>query len=544
MLASQLDRSSRSALSYPVWLIFFILAVETTAAVHFPHPWFNIYLFRGVPVFFALILLFFGRNELRSLVSTVFQARWAALHAGLVALVVLAELYLLGFQQRSSSTVYEVIGYAWPVLLFSLVPSLLITFFPLSRLLNVARRLGRVWLYAAVSSVALVMLMEWLHRSWNRPGGDLGFFLQNSAFHGTEHLLGCFYPGIVADPHSYLLGTRRFQIIIGSTCSGVQGLALLSVLLLTWSLYDPKRLRLARVLLLGCLALAVMWSLNIIRLTALVAIGDAGYPGVAINGFHSEAGWIALNVVTLALLVVLERVPWFRKMAPSGIERQMLVVGNGVPQRMARNVPAIYLLPFLFITAASVVSHAVLGDFEWFYPLRFVAPLVVLWWYRAEYRKMDLRFGVVGVVVGLAVAALWIGLHRLQHVNGAALAGSLAAMSVGRRSVWIAFRVLAAVVTVPLAEELAFRGFLARRIMSAEVEAVPYARLTLAAVLLSAVCFGLMHGKMWELGIVSGIVFGLLAKYKGRFGEAVAAHMVANLGIAVWVLARGDFSLW
>jgi CAAX prenyl protease-like protein len=251
-----------------------------------------------------------------------------------------------------------------------------------------------------------------------------------------------------------------------------------------------------------------------------------------------------LNVVTLALLVALERVPWFRKMAPAGVEPQTLVAGSEVPRSATRNVPAIYLLPFLAITAASVVSHAVSGDFERFYPLRFLAPLAVMWWYRAEYRRMDLRFGAVGVLVGLAVAGLWIGLHRLEHANGQALAGSLAAMSVWHRTVWIAVRVLAAVVTVPLAEELAFRGFLARRIVSAEVEAVPYARLTVMAVLLSAVCFGLMHGSMWGPGIVSGIVFGLLAKYRDRLGEAVAAHAIANLGIAVWILARGDFSLW
>ena len=544
MLASQADRPGRSELSYRVWLIPLILAVETTAAVQFPHPWFNIYLFRGVPVFFALTLLFFGRNELGALGSSVFQAGWASLHVGLLALVAVAELYLLGFQQRSGSTVYTVVGYAWPVLLSSLVPSLLLAFFPFTRLVNVARRLGRVWLYAAVSSLVLMVLMEGLHRSWNGQGGGLGVFLQTSAFHGAEHLLGRFYPGVVADPHSYLLGTPRFQIIVGSTCSGVQGLALLSVLLLTWSFYDRKRLRLGRVLLLGCLALMVMWSLNIVRLAALIAIGDAGYPGVAINGFHSEAGWIALNVVTLALLVALERVPWFRKMAPAGVAPQTLGAGSGIPRLAARNVPAIYLLPFLAITAASVVSHAVSGDFEWSYPLRFVAPLAVLWWYRAEYRRMDLRFGVVGVLAGLAVAGLWIGLHRLGHVDGQALAGSLAAMSAWHRAVWIAVRVLAAVVTVPLAEELAFRGFLARRIVSAEVEAVPYARLTVMAVLLSAVCFGLMHGSMWGPGIVSGIVFGLLAKYRDRLGEAVAAHAVANLGIAVWVLARGDFGLW
>jgi len=42
----------------------------------------------------------------------------------------------------------------------------------------------------------------------------------------------------------------------------------------------------------------------------------------------------------------------------------------------------------------------------------------------------------------------------------------------------------------------------------------------------------------------AGVVFALVAKVRGRLGEAVAAHATAYLLIAVWVLARGDYSLW
>jgi membrane protease YdiL (CAAX protease family) len=49
---------------------------------------------------------------------------------------------------------------------------------------------------------------------------------------------------------------------------------------------------------------------------------------------------------------------------------------------------------------------------------------------------------------------------------------------------------------------------------------------------------------MWLAGTLAGVVFCLLARRTGRFGEAVAAHATANLLIAVWVLARGDYSLW
>jgi membrane protease YdiL (CAAX protease family) len=49
---------------------------------------------------------------------------------------------------------------------------------------------------------------------------------------------------------------------------------------------------------------------------------------------------------------------------------------------------------------------------------------------------------------------------------------------------------------------------------------------------------------MWIGGILSGIVFALVAKFRNRLGEAVAAHATANLLIAIWVLTRSDYSLW
>ena len=44
--------------------------------------------------------------------------------------------------------------------------------------------------------------------------------------------------------------------------------------------------------------------------------------------------------------------------------------------------------------------------------------------------------------------------------------------------------------------------------------------------------------------MLAGVVFAWVAKKRGRLGEAVAAHATANLLIAVWVLTRGDYSLW
>jgi CAAX prenyl protease-like protein len=176
----------------------------------------------------------------------------------------------------------------------------------------------------------------------------------------------------------------------------------------------------------------------------------------------------------------------------------------------------------------------------------------VLYAYRREYRRMDWRFGWLGPAAGAAVAALWIAVDHWMGSKGAAggaaltggIAQGLAHLSRGQRVAWIAVRAIASVLTVPMAEELAFRGYLARRAMSSDVERVPFGGLSVAAILASSLAFGAMQGKMWIAGILVGVVYAAVAKVRGRLGEAVAAHAIANLAITVWVLAHGTYSLW
>jgi CAAX prenyl protease-like protein len=109
---------------------------------------------------------------------------------------------------------------------------------------------------------------------------------------------------------------------------------------------------------------------------------------------------------------------------------------------------------------------------------------------------------------------------------------------------WIVFRVLAAVVTVPLAEELAFRGYLMRRLLSRDFALVSFQRFSWLALLASSVAFGLLHGGFWIAGGIAGILFGLAVIRRGRILDAVMAHASANALLAVYVLASHKWHLW
>ncbi len=63
--------------------------------------------------------------------------------------------------------------------------------------------------------------------------------------------------------------------------------------------------------------------------------------------------------------------------------------------------------------------------------------------------------------------------------------------SPGLRAVWLAIRFLGAVVFVPIAEELAFRAYLYRRLQSADFEHVSWAHVSLFALIASSALFGL-----------------------------------------------------
>ena len=163
---------------------------------------------------------------------------------------------------------------------------------------------------------------------------------------------------------------------------------------------------------------------------------------------------------------------------------------------------------------------------------------------RKTYLSLEWRVSWMGIASGLLVFAIWIACDRLFGRSERGMPPALAAASPLVRSAWISLRTLAAVVTVPLAEELAFRGYLLRRFVSTDFESVSPRGVTWLALAASSVVFGLLHGGSWIAGILAGILFGLVWKRRGSMGDAVVAHASANTLLAAYVIAYGQWHLW
>jgi exosortase E/protease (VPEID-CTERM system) len=512
-----------------------VLAAEALILAQIHHPWLHLQQVLAAPIVFTIAFLFFARRSLQHLHIEVSPLRLRYLVAHLLCLAAIggSSAYLL-LGNAAHTTAWIAQATWWAAILFT-APTLAATLFPLRPLLRSFVQLWSAAAAAALTTVVAITARIVLRALWNAPSSTFGHAMQTATFTGVRWLLERFYTGVIAIPGTALLGTSRFQIIVAGTCSGIEGLALILIFITGWLIVTRRELRLARALLLLPIALVLSWLLNLVRIAALIAIGDAGHPALALNGFHSEAGWILFNLLAIGFLLAVQHIPWLRK-TPS----------LPATSATARNIAASYLVPFLAILATSLLTHAASSGFEWLYPLRLLVGIAVLWYFRSDYLDLNWRFSWPGPLAGAAVFAAWIlAAHWL--IPGRPLhtfPTPLTLASPWQRDLWLAARTLSAIAIVPITEELAFRGYIARRIVSADVESVPFARLTLLSIIVSSTAFGLLHGSLWPAGILAGILFALVAKARNRIGEAVAAHATANLLLAAWVLTRGDFTLW
>lgn len=216
-----------------------------------------------------------------------------------------------------------------------------------------------------------------------------------------------------------------------------------------------------------------------------------------------------------------------------------------------------YVLPMgVYMGFLAVQSNA---NLVWMYPLKTVAVAGVLWWYRREYGELKVGPVGLGVVVGLVAIALWIVLdpfypkvselmYSLETALSRWLDWPLPKVSPppfdpSGRYVFIGFRVVGAVLVVPLMEELFWRAFLIRWLVSEDFKSVPVGLFTRSSFVFTTLLFGLEHDQ-WLAGLICGALYNVLLYRTCSIWACVVAHAVSNAALAGWVLARGEWKFW
>jgi exosortase E/protease (VPEID-CTERM system) len=449
--------------------------------------------------------------------------RFTALHALAVAVIASRAL-----EPRGSSLYSGLLIAAWLILGLAGIAAAAAAVFPFRIWSGIIGTSRRLWPAALVLSVFVWFLGFYAIDAWDQSRWS---FAQDVTFQLVSWMLAPFLSPIIRDPVTRTIGSETFSVSVAPLCSGWEGLGLALVFAIAWLWLSRRVYRFPRALILIPGALALIFFLNAVRIAALILIGHHGAPLVATTGFHSQAGWIGFNLVVLGVAVISPRIPW-------------LVRETESRQRQAAPNPTVaYLLPFAVILAAGLISRAASAEFEWLYPLRFAAAAIALYAFRREYRDLIRWPGWESWACGAVVFLIWIGLDRGAHADSG-LAAGLRALPAPARVAWLVCRVLGAVVTVPIAEELAFRGFLLRRLVAEKFEDVDLGVLKWPALLISSLAFGLMHGDRWIAGAIAGGLYAAVMIRRRSLVDAAVAHATTNALIASLVLMGGRWDLW
>lgn len=226
---------------------------------------------------------------------------------------------------------------------------------------------------------------------------------------------------------------------------------------------------------------------------------------------------------------------------------------------MTKSPVTSYVAPFvLYLLGTSLAARAP----REMYPLAYgaVAALVaIVAWRLLRGRQIVAPRRRIGwaVVVGLLGAALWLGLSEArleEHIAAYLPAWLRPSPRVGFNpfenisqplAAWsfIVVRLIGLVLLTPVAEELFWRGFLLRWIISADWQDVPLGQYQARSYWLVTLLFTLAHPEWLAAACYCMLLNGLLYWKRDLF-SCMVAHGVSNLVLGIYILSTGAWWLW
>jgi uncharacterized protein len=212
-----------------------------------------------------------------------------------------------------------------------------------------------------------------------------------------------------------------------------------------------------------------------------------------------------------------------------------------------------WVAPFAVFIGVMAVEKALNLSPGIFYPVRTACALATLLAVSRQVIPWRPARPLASIAVGIGVFVIWIGPdllwpgwreHWLFHNPLLGSASSSLPGDLKTNAAFIAVRVFGSVGLVPIVEELFWRGWLMRWLITPQFQKVPlgaYAPLSFWA---TALLFASEHGSYWEVGLIAGIVYNWWLIRTRNLADCILAHAVTNACLAAYVLARGQWQYW
>ncbi|WP_447979466.1 CAAX prenyl protease-related protein [Candidatus Nitrospira bockiana] len=219
------------------------------------------------------------------------------------------------------------------------------------------------------------------------------------------------------------------------------------------------------------------------------------------------------------------------------------------------------ILPFaaylVFLAGAQLVSgenEASPGSSSvalWLYPIKTAVVLGLLIYFWPEYTELRERWWrrssdlVLALATGLVVYALWVRMDWPWAMQGDGPANGYDPFQAGVGVGWIlaGIRLFGASVVVPIMEELFWRSFLMRYLISSKFDAVPLGAFTPLSFIVTVALFGVEHD-LWLAGMMAGAAYAGVLYATKRLWPCILAHGVTNFALGVHVLLTGEWKWW
>lgn len=186
----------------------------------------------------------------------------------------------------------------------------------------------------------------------------------------------------------------------------------------------------------------------------------------------------------------------------------------------------------------------------WIYPVKTLAVVAALVYYWHQYDELSwppkLSFPslALAIATGVFVYLAWVRMDWSWAMQGDRPAGYNPFLQQGGSEyVLAAFRLFGAAIVVPIMEELFWRSFLMRYLISSRFAAVAIGTVTPLSFGLVVVFFGVEHD-LWLAGMMAGTAYGLLLARTQNLWTCVIAHGITNLALGVHVLVTHEWHWW
>jgi uncharacterized protein len=212
-----------------------------------------------------------------------------------------------------------------------------------------------------------------------------------------------------------------------------------------------------------------------------------------------------------------------------------------------------YVLPFAVFLIFLAIQKYVPIPPTIEYSVRDLLLAVVLFAFSRQVIQLHSLHRLETVILGIAVFLIWVGpdlifpTYRQHWLFQNALLGQLTnAMpeTVIRNPLVLWPRIIQAVVIVPILEELFWRAWLMRWLISPQFEKVPLGAYQAGSFWITAVLFASEHGPYWDVGLIAGIAYNWWMVRTRSLGDCILVHAVTNACLCGYVVATRHWEYW